>query len=316
MEKNRLLIVYNICGISGKNNIAYYVDAMKTLIANADKRDHILISGCMTHPEHKKALKEYFKNSVDYLWTDEIRTISFTFNRSVREAIERYGLFEGYLYVDSGCSLDDPTTVDEMYATFNNTDAHMVSVLTDDDSGAESWFGKKELADSDEFRIPVGKALNLHVHLFGEALRSAYGNVLPDIFASYCMESIFTFMCAALEGSWVVRTDYVVHHAWSMDGASSGFNPHGIIAQVMPPHYHLVPEAPRHMTEILKDPQVKESGFGYEEVQKVLIHDPAKYTEEGHSTVGKVLSQFIQKNMFLSDEQFSYNTMVGEYECL
>jgi hypothetical protein len=315
--KNRLLIVYNICGISGKNNVAYYIEALSTLLLNAKSEgDRVLISGCITNPEHKKALKEHFKGAVDYLWTDEVRTISFTFNRAVREGVKRYGSFEGYIYVDSGCKLDNPETLDDMYSTFKNSDAHMVSVLTDDDSGAEPWFGKEKLTDCNEFRIPVGKALNLHVQLFSDELRTAYGNVLPDIFASYCMESIFTFMCAALRGSWIVRTDHVVHHVWSMDGASSGFNPHGVIARVMPPHHHLVPEAPIHMTDILNDPMVEKSGFGYEEVQGVLMHDPDKYNEEGYSTVDNLLSSFIEKNMFLSDEQFSYDTMTGDYECL
>ena len=315
MEKNRLLVVYNICGISGKNNIEYYIPAIETLLQNAGDNDRILISGCITHPTHKDMLRAHFGSRVDYVWTDEVRTISFTFNKAVRDAVSKHGSFEGYVYVDSGCRLDNPATLDEMYKTFTSSDAHMVSVLTDDDSGAEFWFGKDLQSDEKEFKVPVGKALNLHVQLFSEDLRVAYGNILPDIFASYCMESIFTFLCAAIKGSWIVRTDHVVHHVWSLDGASSGFNPHGVIAQVMPPHHHLVPEAPRHMSEILDDPMVKESGFGYEEVQQIKMHDPEKYTEEGY-TNNDYLLPFIKDNMYLSKDQFDYDTLKGSYECL
>ena len=313
MEKNRLLIVYNICGISGKDNIKYYMPAIQALLNNARDGDTVLISGCMTDPKHKHILRSHFGNNVEYVWTDEVRTISFTFNRAVREVVDRRGAFEGYVYVDSGCTLSNPNTLDDLYDTFTTTDAHMVSTLTDDDSGEDSWFGKDLEEEDNEFRVPIGKALNLHVQLFSEELRQAYGNVLPDIFASYCMESIFTFLCAALRGSWIVRTDHTVHHVWSLDGASSGFNPHGMIARIMPPHHHLVPEAPRHMLEILKDPLVERSGFGYEEVQKVKMHDPDKYTEEGY-TNNDYLLPFIKDNMYLSDTQFDYATLQGGYE--
>tara|TARA_R100001594_G_C3981878_1_gene250300 strand:+ start:56 stop:631 length:576 start_codon:yes stop_codon:yes gene_type:complete len=191
----------------------------------------------------------------------------------------------------------------------------MVSTLTDDDSGAEWWFGDSLQENEKEFRVPVGKALNLHVQLFSEDLRVAYGNILPDIFASYCMESTFTFLCAALKGSWIVRTDHIVHHVHSLDGASSGFNPNGIIAHVIPPHHHLVPEAPRRMVDILADPLSDESGFGYEEVQEIKMHDPKKYTEEGYAN-NDLLRSFIKDNLYLQNERFNYDTMKGEYECL
>tara|TARA_R110000787_G_scaffold104936_4_gene212323 strand:+ start:823 stop:1770 length:948 start_codon:yes stop_codon:yes gene_type:complete len=315
MEKNRLLVVYNICGISGKDNIEYYIPAVESLLENIKDNDRVIISGCVTLPAHKDRLRKHFGNKVDYIWIDEIRTISFTFNKAVMSSVQNYGSFEGYLYVDSGCMLENPETINEMYTTFTTTDAHMVSVLTDDDSGETSWFGKDLEANEKGFRVPVGKALNLHVQIFSEELRVAYGNILPDIFASYCMESIFTFLCAAIHGSWIVRTDHVVHHAWSLDGASSGFNPHGVIARIMPPHHHLVPEAPCHMETILEDPLVEKSGFGYEEVQQVKMHDPNKYTEEGYSN-NEYLLPFIKDNMYLSKLSFDYDTFKGDYVCL
>ena len=69
------------------------------------------------------------------------------------------------------------------------------------------------------------------------------------------------------------------------------------------------------METILEDPLVEKSGFGYEEVQQVKMHDPNKYTEEGYSN-NEYLLPFIKDNMYLSKLSFDYDTFKGDYVCL
>ena len=100
-------------------------------------------------------------------------------------------------------------------------------------------------------------------------------------------------------------------HYHSMDGASSGFNPNGVIARVMPPWQHLF-GGPRSMVEIIEDPEGISSGFGYEEINDVMHHDPSQFDEEGYCKNTR-LKDFIKKNIFLSPEHFDYEEMTSSY---
>ena len=59
--------------------------------------------------------------------------------------------------------------------------------------------------------------------------------------------------------------------------------------------------------EICRDPEALASGFGYEEMQGVLHHDPDKYDENGMVEDPERLKEFIRTRMFLTKEQFNYN---------
>ena len=112
---------------------------------------------------------------------------------------------------------------------------------------------------------------------FDHALYETFDKrLMPDIFASHSTEGTFTFLNACINKKFVLCKDVKVRHFTSMDGGSSGFRPE--YARV-PGWKHTLPSSPITIEQIIEDPQVKEVGFGYEECQNILMHDPTKFDE-------------------------------------
>ena len=63
-------------------------------------------------------------------------------------------------------------------------------------------------------------ALDAHA---GSEIFKAYGNVLPDIFVSYCTESTFSFLAAAVKQRFVIANDVSYKHGEN-DGTHSGLD--------------------------------------------------------------------------------------------
>ena len=102
--------------------------------------------------------------------------------------------------------------------------------------------------------------------------------------------------------------DVVLEHLKSLDGATCGFNHTGPKGDNKNNLF-----ADLDIYEICKDPEAWESGFGYEEMQGVFLHDPKKYNEDGEVQDPERLKEFIRTRMFLTKEQFDYNKVVHKF---
>ena len=179
----------------------------------------------------------------------------------------------------------------------------MVTVQASNDNGFPQWIGVDKFVEGEHFVIPVGRACNLHTQIFSNNIFKAFDNkIIPDIFVAYCTESIFSFLAAAVNERWVILKDVVDEHLKSVYGATCGFdhtgpkgdNKNNLFANL-------------DIYEICRDPEALASGFGYEEMQGVLHHDPDKYDENGMVEDPERLKEFIRTRMFLTKEQFNYN---------
>lgn len=311
--KNELLIVYNTCGISGKTNTEHYLNSLSSILRQYYKDYKLVVSSCKNTPECREVLQTAFEGTISFNWIDEVLPVNVTFNHSVQKAREEFGDFDNYMYIDSGCSFNDPTDLDELVSLHNSGPNAMTGTRTTTDSGVNSWFGVTDdvLFSRGPFTVPIGKAFNLHVQIFSHDLVEAYGNIIPDIFASYCTESTFSFLCAAIKKNWVVAHNIMVDHIWSMDGASSGFNPHGVVAQYMEPWKHLF-RSKRSMEEIIADPKGIRSGFGYEEVCGVMLHDKEQF-DDNFFCKNDELKEFIADNLFLTPDLLDYKEIIHTY---
>ena len=121
--------------------------------------------------------------------------------------------------------------------------------------------------------------------------------------SKYCIESVFSFVSAGVGQKWVILKDMVLEHLKSVDGATSGF-PH--IGPKGDSTNNLFGGLDIH--EIVSNPEAKESGFGYEEMQGVFPHDPKKY-QDGFVKHPERLKEFIRKNMFLDKDVLNYNNI-------
>ena len=308
--KNKLLVVYNTCGFSGREHVDWYIDCINNLL-NQDFEDfRLVISSCGNRLPAIKKLVETFKDKVSYNFINDRITVNQSFNHTVKKCVEELGEFEGYLYVDSGVNVrDNKNVLSEAYKLFKSSNYGMVTIQASNDNGFKQWIGVDGYITGENFEIPVGRACNLHTQIFSNDIFKAFDNkIIPDIFVAYCTESVFSFLTAATRQRWIIMKDMVLEHLKSIDGATCGFNHTGPKGDNKNNLF-----ADLDIYEICKDPEAWESGFGYEEMQGVFFHDPKKYNEKGEVQDPERLKEFIRTRMFLTKEQFDYDKVVHKF---
>jgi hypothetical protein len=310
MGKNKLLVVYNTCGFSGREPVDWYTDCITNLLNQDLEGTKVVISSCGNSGPTIKKLFQTFGRRVAYNLINDRITVNMSFNHTVAKCVEKFGEFEGYLYIDSGINFrDDPTVLTKAYELFKSDNYGMVTVQASNDNGFPQWIGVDGFVENEDFIIPVGRACNLHTQIFSNEIFKAFDNkIIPDIFVAYCTESIFSFLAAATDQRWVILKDVVAEHLKSVDGATCGFdhtgpkgdNKNNLFANL-------------DIYEICKDPEALASGFGYEEMQGVLHHDHSKYNEDGMVEDSERLKEFIRTRMFLTKEQFDYDAVTHKF---
>tara|TARA_R110000824_G_scaffold285090_2_gene473252 strand:+ start:57 stop:992 length:936 start_codon:yes stop_codon:yes gene_type:complete len=308
--KNKLLVVYNTCGFSGRENVDWYIDCINNLLSQDFEDFKLVISSCGNRMPTIKKLVATFKDKVSYNFINDRITVNQSFNHTVKKSVEEFGEFEGYLYVDSGINVrDNKNVLSEAYKLFKSSNYGMVTMQASNDNGFKQWINVDGYVTGKNFEIPIGRACNLHTQIFSNDIFKAFDNkIIPDIFVAYCTESVFSFLAAAAKQKWVIMKDVVLEHLKSLDGATCGFNHTGPKGDNKNNLF-----ADLDIYEICKDPEAWESGFGYEEMQGVFLHDPKKYNEDGEVQDPERLKEFIRTRMFLTKEQFDYNKVVHKF---
>jgi len=310
MEKNKLLVVYNTCGFSGREPVDWYIDCIRNLLNQDLDGVKVVLSSCGNSGGAIKKLFEAFGRRIVYNLINDRITVNMSFNHTVAKCVEKFGEFEGYLYIDSGINFrDNAAVLSKAYELFKSDNYGMVTVQASNDNGFPQWIGVDKFVEDENFVIPVGRACNLHTQIFSNEIFKAFDNkIIPDIFVAYCTESVFSFLAAATNQRWVILKDVVAEHLKSVDGATCGFdhtgpkgdNKNNLFANL-------------DIYEICKDPEALASGFGYEEMQGVLHHDPTKYDENGMVEDSERLKEFIRTRIFLNKEQFNYDAITHKF---
>jgi len=313
----RLAVIYNTCGIKKSGNAGNYIRSLHSIIGQLDCDKRVCVSSCKNTWEDRHVLLDEFKGSgMSMSVVDEVWPVNVTFNMACRAMEDHFGRFDGYCYIDSGIILPNPHCLSQLVSLHMGARAAMTAARVSTDSGTFLWFkkgnhesdesGQGELFASGPLIIPIGKTVNLHMQIFSDELFVAFNRrLMPDIFASFCTESVFSFMCSAIGRDFVVSDKVVVDHSHGMDEGSAGFNPRGL---PFPAWQHLIPQANRSILDIINDPEAHLSGFGYEECQGVKLHNPECYSGNKCNDPKRLLD-FMVKNLLI-DEQHYRNMQV------
>lgn len=318
---SKILVVYNTCGISGKENSRFYIDSLRSILDQDFNGFDIVMSSCLNSELTRKNVLNEFGSKIKYNFIDEKHPVNVTFNHTVRKTIEIQGEYESYMYVDSGTTFV-PGLLSAIYDRIKTGKYGMVTPQPENDTeyfaglGIGRYRGDDEYARSILFKdgdyiIPLGKGMGTHTNLISNDLRSFYGNVYPDVFASHCTESTFSFINAALKKQWLLVKDFILPHNISMDGQSSGFNPAEWLYQNRRPTF----DHPYIINSILERVLTSRSvqcGFGYEECRNILNHDASQFDENYHC-INNDLKYFIKDNLFLKKEELDYDSIKHEY---
>lgn len=303
----RCLIIYNICGLSGKDNYTVYREALRLILMQngIGTEDEVIVSGCMVQEHVKKKMIDEYGKRCHFLWIDESLPLNVTFNKAVIEGEKLLGPFRTFLYVAADVFMRDPiygsNSGMEVQCLVEDLESGPIGMLCptmQHDTGYHFW--KWDPIPGHIRTLAVGQAVNGHCVLFSRKLFEAYGKTFSDIFCNHTSESVWSFLCAAIKLNLAITGRVTFANLVSLDGPSVGWR-----------HQFLFHE-PRSMQQIYAEG--KAFGFGWEEVQPALgcLHDPAQFDEKGFS-INEKLYPFIRDNLYLSKEKFDYDGIKSEW---
>jgi len=325
-----LMIVYNACGLNGVDNSHFYIKNIKSILNQNFKDKKIIFSGNNIPPSIFKKVYSEFRNNINYCLTMKKLAVNQTFNHSILKGVEAYGEFDGYMYVASDVSFsDDADSLKKLHDRVLDPTAGIVSPEIDRDNGYFWWFDfeqQQNLWDvfdrRSDLTVPLGKTANLHCKVFSNKIFKKYGRVLPDIFVSYCTESIFSFLCAAVKQRFIIANNVLCHHGENK-GTHSGLD--GQTLAFGASWDRLYPGSPRTIAEIIADPQAAACGLGYEEwappfiargevprSKPHLVHDPEQFDIDGFSMDDR-LKNYIKNNFFLKKNVLDYDKITYNF---
>lgn len=320
----KLIVVFNTCGLGGQDNTDFYIHAINNILAQRFDDFKVVLSACMNSQACINRIYGEFGNLISYNIINEVLPLSVTFNHSCQKMVEAHGECDGFVYLDSGMLLQDENVLQKLYDTFKNGNYGLVSTQASNDMGLHLWFGvgsfhgddsqnhllfEKDWVDANGYKLdeagnfimPPGKCTNLHINLWSWEFYKTYNDkILSDILASYCLESYFSFMVAAIQKQWVITKDITAFHAAALDGAALGYAK----------RHDMVFRSPKSITEIITPGH--EYGFGYDESRGVLIHKPECF-DENYLCINDQLKEFIRDNLFLSKEYMDYDTVRHQF---
>lgn len=303
----KLLSVYNICGISKRENLAYYLKALYSLYSQKNVQQEVVVSACLSSTEILDQLINTFPNIKINNIEDKV-PVNVSFNHTCNMFDD--GSYDGFLYIDSGIVFTQDNILSNMIKKFESGPYPMVSCLTDTDQGVSLDNignlngGEGIVSDDNGHCISVGSSINLHCQIFSREIKDYFGNIIPDIFAGYCTESVFSFICASIQGRWAVTSDQV-KHAISIDGQSSGFHPSVWMKNTGRESYDHPFAIDTYMDRILNS-KAKALGLGFEECRYILMHDKKQY-DSNMFCINNDLKEYIKDNLYLKINEFDYS---------
>ena len=323
---SRILVLYNICVIKRDNTQKYPRYLTSLADQNFDGEMKIIVSACMPRPNTRLAMNLMFPQC-DFNSIEEPLPINVTFNHSILEGVKRYGKFDSYVYVSCDSLFPNKDMVQGLFDLLKSDEEYgMATPQTDIDGcyayglklgggrhGIDDERARHEMfEDGNDYIVPVGRACSPHVNFYNPKILDFYGKLLPDIFAAYCTESIFTFLNAALNLKWVISKDYsIVHHA-NTDIPSAGFRPE---ERDGPPWDYPIPHFGDSLIDVFDNPTARGLGLGYEECENIVNHDPSQYNEKGFC-INNDLKHYLKDNVYLNNSHLDFANIQGTYyEC-
>jgi hypothetical protein len=310
-KMKNILVIYNVSGII--HEMWNMWESHLTNILNQEYENyHVCVSGCKVSNNSKikfKELQQKYPNKLSFVFTDDIHPVNVTFNKTCMIMSEN-NYYDGYLYVASDVNFTEyKYVITDLVNLHFGKNSGITSAVVNYDSGIVPWMGEfvfNVLLEHDHYKVPIGKSCNMHCMLFDRKFFDSFSSkIIPDIFRSYCTESVFSFLTASINKNFMIhKKNLTLLHVGHADGSSGGFQGYRGWRDL---YLSKIPVEERLMTN-----DAKECGFGYEECGNVFMHDITKYNIDGTVKLPKKLFDFIKKNLYLSNEELNYDEIKTE----
>lgn len=314
----KILSIFNTFGASREESEAQvrgYEEGLSSILMQRGVDHDIVLSSCLNTAPTRNHLMEVFDDSIFYSFIDQCEPLPVTVNLTVMKMEEKYGPYDGYLYIDSGIRLTEDDQIAKLAHIHSDNNAAMTSGLTDNDTGIFEGLQFGRFVDDHEnldslftngiYRIPVGRAVSLHFMIFDKSIYAEFNRIYTDLFASHTSESSFSFICASLHKPWILTNTVKVLHTLGLDGQSGGFSPSEWVRKGNSRFDH--PYKVNSVVEIFN--RGKEFGLGLQIWDNVVVPDiQDKFDAEG-GALDPRLKDFIRDNLFLSKDLLNYDTI-------
>lgn len=333
MKKNKLLVVYNICGIS-HDKADQYLSHIETII-HQDIEDLVVVVSAYKNTDLTiRLIRDRFKDYDNfrlYGWprcTENTTTggeplsVNITFNQAVHWAVKDFGEFEYYCYMDSGIKLSKEEQrsevaediLSECIRSIEENNYGMLNVKTDTDflegrflKSYEEYYRNYEGVD---YIMPFGDCVNLHIAIWPHEWLKTYGRILPDVFRRFTSESVLPFMSAGLKKKIAILADRQMVHVRMMDGPSGDFT------KEPPNSVYSTWGVERNMEDLPHDTDaIEKYGIGYEELTHDIgghvMHRESCYHEDYIPKYPKKLQEKCLQWFCLTKEEWDYNNPKG-----
>lgn len=288
-----ILFVYNLCGIKKDHTDKWIEIIDKWLKYRADF--DFCISACNVTQQCKDKFLEYFKDKdIKINFVEDKLPVNVTFNLSCK-------LNPGYKYY-LYCSSDvEPNQCVNIFPKLikyhkeNNNGLTGLHVLHD--SFHSKYNHIRDIVRKKGYTFKPGESFNCHCALYDGEFIKYYNSFMPDVFESFATESVFYYICAAINKNLGMLSGLEVtlfHPHNDMDGASSFTRNKG--------HQHLFRVG--DVKRLIND-KGRQAGFGYEEVMNIMPHKKELYENNKCKNPTKLL-EFVKRAVYLQPHEFNY----------
>jgi len=336
---SRVLVVYNICGVKRDNTYQYPIFLQSIASQKFDGEVVVAVSACQPREQTIPYLKKEFPD-FHYNVMEDLYPVNITFNKTVLDCVDRFGSFDGYFYQACDVMIHESNVYQGLFNCLKSKDSNgLVAAQIDQDScyayglqlgggrhGIDDERARYEMfKDGTDYTVPIGKACATHLLLYNPDVLEYYGRLLPDLFAAYCTESIFSFLCAAIKRNWVISKDYHISHSAGLDTPSAGFRPENRPSS--PPYDYPIPQFSRYhennglaqgqssadsLLHIFQNEYARSIGLGYEECAHIVMHDPSQF-DHNQFCVNSELAPYIKEHAYVRKEILDYSTIESKF---
>jgi len=113
-------------------------------------------------------------------------------------------------------------------------------------------------------------------------------------------------LTSAIQKKWVIMKDILLHHQGALEGPSSAEHSQTSVEHKNSWNNLL---CGRNALDFINDPEAIEAGLGYEECNEIMLHKEEAFDENGYAKYSEKLREINKKYLFLSKDEFDYNTI-------
>lgn len=316
---NKLLIIFNSCGVSGLETLEYYKEALDSVYAQEGVSFDITVASCLHKEEERKALQAAYPQ-LDIYCIDQKLPIHAAFNHAILETLKhRPNDYLGYMYLECGVvfqTKDDIKTLVEILQA--DKDIGLIVPLSPHDNGLHQYFGinkgnndiseiDKLFQGEDIYYFPPGMATNLHSCIYSRELFDYYGKLQPDLLASHCMEGLLTSLAGAIHKKWAMTKKVTITHRKLNSIDSICFDPYTRRQTGAQPweHGYLIDSV---IERLLPGYSL---GLSYESCADIMPPDLDLW--DGYYAKDDRLAPFLKKALFLSEDELPHDSIASHY---